>query len=98
VDDATRRTFVRSCWVPAALWVATLLYIRPYDGWGAWAAAPLLLPSVLLSAAWGLLGISLLGRAVTRRQPVDLAVLAATAVGSAPVLYYTLRHLLRSAG
>jgi hypothetical protein len=84
--------------VPAALWVATLLYIRPYDGWGAWAAAPLLLPSILLSVVWGTLGVTLLGQAVVRRQPVDLTVLAATVVSAGPALYYTLRHLLRSAG
>jgi hypothetical protein len=93
-----RRFFVSTCWVPPALWVATLLYIRPYDGWGAWAAAPLLLPSVLLSAASGMLGMILLGQTVARRQPMDRSILAATVLSGAPALYYTLRHLLRSAG
>lgn len=31
--DATRRAFLRNSWVPPALWAATLLYLRPYDGW-----------------------------------------------------------------
>lgn len=84
--------------MPAALWVATLLYIRPYDGWGAWAAAPLLLPSILLSVVWGTLGVALLGRAVMRRHPVDTVVLAATVVGGGPAFYYTVRYLLRLAG
>lgn len=82
--------------MPAALWVATLLYIRPYDGWGAWAAAPLLLPSILLSAGWGAVGLTLLGQAAVRRQPVDVRVLGAALVSAGPALYYTARHLLRA--
>jgi hypothetical protein len=57
--DVTRRAFLRSCWVPPALWAATVLYLRPYDGWGAWAAAPLLLPSLIMSAVWGVFGVIL---------------------------------------
>jgi hypothetical protein len=86
---------VRGCWVPATLWVATLLYIRPYDGWGAWAAAPLLLPSLVLGVAAGACGVFLLGRAIVRRLPLDRAVLAATFLGAAPALYHGLRWLAR---
>lgn len=91
----TRRALIRSCWVPATLWVATLLYIRPYDGWGAWAAAPLLLPSLVLGVAAGACGGLLLGRAIARRLPLDRAVLAATLLGAAPAQYYGLRWLAR---
>jgi hypothetical protein len=90
-----RRTLVLGCWAPAALWAATLLYLRPYDGWGAWAAAPLLLPSLLLSVAAGACGAFLLGRAIVRRLPLDPGVLAASLLGGAPVLYYGLRWLAR---
>ncbi|MEX2126078.1 MAG: beta-galactosidase [Woeseia sp.] len=57
----TRSVFLRFCWVPAAVWAATWLYLRSYDGWGAWASAPLLLPSLLLSGLWVIIGLILLG-------------------------------------
>lgn len=93
--DATRRVFIRTSWVPPALWAATLVYLRPYDGWGAWAAAPLLLPSLVLSMVWGSVGVVLLTKAAVRDRRPDLALLAATLVSGAAALYYTLRHLLR---
>jgi hypothetical protein len=89
---------MRSWWVPPALWAATLLYLRPYDGWGAWAAAPLLLPSLVMSAVWGILGVTLLGKAAIRDRRPDVPVLVATLLSGAAALYYTLRYILRSAG
>lgn len=93
---ATRRVFIRASWVPLALWVGTLLYLRRLEGWGAWAAAPLLLPSFALSLWWGCLGVVLLGRAVLRDRRADFPVLAATLVSGAAALYYILRYLVRS--
>jgi Ni/Fe-hydrogenase subunit HybB-like protein len=90
-----RRVFIRSSWVPPALWVATLIYLRGYDGWGAWAAAPLLLPAFVLSAVWGGLGALLVGQAAVQNRRADLPVLAATVLSGGAALYYTLRALLR---
>ncbi len=42
-----RRVF----WLPAACLVAVELYARGFDGWGAWATAPLFLPPLILSLA-----------------------------------------------
>jgi len=38
------------CWVPAAVWVYARAVVGEYEGWGAWAAAPLLLVPVVASA------------------------------------------------
>jgi hypothetical protein len=92
----TRQLFLRGCWVPPALWGATLLYLRPYDGWGAWAAAPLLLPALALGLLWLALGGVTLVRAARQRRPIDLALLAATLVGGSPAIWYLFRHLIRT--
>ncbi len=45
------------CWLPLGSLLAVELSIRGYDGWGAWAAAPLLLIPGFVSLAvilWGL--------------------------------------------
>jgi hypothetical protein len=71
--------------------MATLWYLRGYDGWGAWAAAPLLLPSFVLSAVWGCAGLVLSGRSLVRTRQLDVPLLLATVVSGVPALYYTLR-------
>jgi membrane protein YdbS with pleckstrin-like domain len=46
------------CWVPLILLGLTELYVRGFDGWGAWAAAPLLLVPAVISlviVTWGFL-------------------------------------------
>jgi hypothetical protein len=90
-----RSVFVRGCWVPVALWIATLIYIEPYDGWGAWAAAPLLVPSVLLSVFWGAGGAGALAYDAVRNRPLDMPVLLATLIGGVVIGYYVVRYLLR---
>lgn len=82
--------------MPPALWGATLLYLRPYEGWGAWAAAPLLLPALALGLLWLAVGGVGIVRAARRRRPIDLALLAATLVGASPAIWYLLRHLIRT--
>lgn len=37
------------CWLPLASLLAAEIYVGEFDGWGAWAAAPILLLPALLS-------------------------------------------------
>jgi hypothetical protein len=47
-----------------------LWYLKQFDGWGAWGAAPLFLPVIGLSAIAGLFGIvSMAPRPVTEMVP-----------------------------
>lgn len=52
------RVFRLLCWTPVASWIYARAVVEQYDGWGAWAAAPLLLVPVALSAL--LVGVGLL--------------------------------------
>ena len=57
------RLFVTISWVPLAIFVATSIYVRQFDGWGAWAAAPLLLLPLAVSFGFGIYGIAVCWRA-----------------------------------
>lgn len=93
-----RRWFLATCWLPPAIWGATLVYLRPYDGWGAWAAAPLLLPSVGLAGTWLAVGLLLVVRSAVRSGAIDLPLLGATVTAGAAMIYYTVAYWLRQAG
>jgi hypothetical protein len=45
------RGLALACWLPVATLVAIELYVRSFEGWGAWAAAPLFLLPLTLSVA-----------------------------------------------
>lgn len=47
----TRRGLALACWLPVATLVAIELYVRSFEGWGAWAAAPLFLLPLAFSVA-----------------------------------------------
>jgi hypothetical protein len=50
------------CWIPAATWLYARAVVDRYDGWGAWAAAPLLLVPVAISAFFAGVGLLIVGR------------------------------------
>jgi hypothetical protein len=50
------RLFELAAPLPIALWLLVSWYVRRYDGWGAWAAAPLFVPVLALSAIMGVSG------------------------------------------
>lgn len=83
-----RRPFLWLAPLPVLLWAGGLRYLAGLESWGArGAAAPVLLPILLLSAALGLWGLALLGRAWRRGEPLGALALA-TGVASAVALYY----------
>ncbi len=83
------RYFRFACWVPAAAWIYARSVVDRYDGWGAWAAAPLLLLPVAVSALFVGVGLLLVGRSGTeRRSSWDWI---AIGVSSLPLLWIALR-------
>ena len=60
-----RRLYVAVSPIPLLLFVAFQVYTGHLEGWGAWAAAPLFLPIVALSAVQGIYGVHLAARAGT---------------------------------
>jgi hypothetical protein len=77
--------------LPLALHLLAMWYVGRFDGWGAWAAAPILLPTIILSAGIFLTGIALWYQ--RRRSERDPLLLAATILAGSVALFYLIRAL-----
>jgi hypothetical protein len=86
------RYFRLLCWVPAAAWVYARAVVDRYDGWGAWAAAPLLLVPVAVSAFFVGVGLLIVGRVKTGRPTRGDWI--AVGVAGLPLLWITFRLVL----
>jgi hypothetical protein len=86
----TRQRFLLTSWIPLACLAAVLWYLKQFDGWGSWGAAPLFLPVISLSAIAGLLGIVLCFRQ-WRNGHRDFRLFAATLLAGSVALYYCIR-------
>lgn len=92
-DSLSRRIFLWASPVPLGLHLLALWYLGRFDGWGAWASAPLLLPAIILSSGMLLVGIAIwLERRPHGRDPV---LLAAIALAGSVALFYFVRALSR---
>jgi hypothetical protein len=81
------------CWLPLASLLAVELYIRDLDGWGAWAAAPLLLVPGLISLSIAILGLFDCVAASRARAPIR-APLFFTLVSALPLFWLGVRRFL----
>jgi hypothetical protein len=86
------RYFIMSSWIPLASFVAMSLYVRQYDGWGAWAAAPLLLLPLAVSFGFGLYGLWLCWQA-KRSGDLGWRLRLATIFALGPILVVLLGNL-----
>jgi len=78
------RLYVAISPAPLLLFVLFLRYLGRLEGWGAWAAAPMVLPVIGLSAVVGIYGIHLAVRAPNARWRTILTV-AAILAGSVAI-------------
>ncbi len=83
------RVFRFISWIPAATWMGMQAYVGQYDGWGAWAAAPLLLVPVAVSAVF--VGTGLLLSVSSRASRSATADRVAIGVAALPLLWFALR-------
>ncbi len=83
------RAFWLLSWIPAATWVGMQAYVGQYDGWGAWAVAPLLLVPVAVSAVF--VGTGLLLSVSSRVSRSSAADRVAIGVAAFPLLWIALR-------
>ncbi len=81
-----RKLFYWTCPAPLLFFGGVWLYVTGYDGWGAWAAAPMFLGPILLSLMMGGLGAVMIVLAAQRREPTA-GLWAATLVAGSLFLY-----------
>jgi len=79
-------------WLPLAALLAGFAYVGRYEGWGRWAAAPLLLVPVFLSAFMALLGAVVCRREADSGGVTKLTALAAV-LASTPLIWFMIRAL-----
>jgi len=84
-------------WIPLTVWVAANVYVSQFEGWGAWAAAPILIFPLALSLIFGAYGlgvfIKLPGKA--RTSPRALITLVLPWI---PIIHVVVSNLWRRLG
>ncbi|NNG16831.1 MAG: hypothetical protein HKM89_10155 [Gemmatimonadales bacterium] len=92
-DSLSRRIFLWASPLPVVLHLLALWYVGRFDGWGAWAAAPMLLPAIILSGGMFLTGTAFWYQG--RRSGRDPLLLIATLLAGSVALFYLIRALSR---
>lgn len=87
------RAYVAISPAPLLLFVLFLRYTGRLEGWGAWAAGPLVLPVIGLSAAVGIYGIHLAVRATSVRWRTILT--AAAILAGSVAIWVAVEGLVR---
>jgi hypothetical protein len=80
-------------WLPLAALLAGFVYVDRYEGWGRWAAAPLLLVPVFLSAFMALFGALVCRREADAGGLTKGTALAAV-LSAVPLIWFMIRALL----
>ncbi len=91
--DRLRSTYFYICWLPLGLYVLIDVYIATSTGWGQWAISVVVLPPMLLSAAFMLVGLVMVREAVNQNEPA-VPLLAATLVAGSVFIWFVCRTLL----
>lgn len=94
--ERLRSTYFYICWLPLALYLVSDIYIGTSTGWGQWAMGVVVLPPMLLSAAFLLAGLFILSDAAQKREPLIFLVLA-TAVAGSVFIWFVGRTLMMNA-
>jgi hypothetical protein len=85
-----------ACWVPLVSLVAVEIYARGFEGWGAWAAAPLFLLPLLLSLVIGGAGAVQCWSEI-RAGSLRPSTVVSTGVAALPLAWLLVRRHLVSA-
>ena len=87
--------FIRfACWIPGLLWIGLDVYVNRFEGWGQWAAAPILLIPLLASAVFILIGLTVVWSRYRRQRSISKIDALATFVSGLPVMILVLEKLL----
>lgn len=77
-----RKIFIILSPLPLVIFGLLLIYVNQFEGWGAWAAGPMLIPPIILSFMMGLWGILLTWQAKREEVPEGKLILATLLAGS----------------
>ena len=88
-------TFIRfACWIPLLLWIVLDVYVSRFEGWGQWAAAPILLIPLFASAAFSIFGLAGVLSNYHRQRSVAKSEVFATFVSGIPLIIVGIGNLL----
>jgi len=88
-------TFIRfACWIPLLLWIGLDAYVSRFEGWGQWAAAPILLIPLFASAAFSIFGLAGILSNYHRQRSVAKSEVFATFVSGIPLIIVCIENLL----
>ena len=91
-DNGSSPAFLRRVfWLPAACLVAVEFYARGFDGWGAWATAPLFLLPLIASVVITAAGAYDTFREVRSRR-LRTSTLVFTAIAVSPLVWLLVRR------
>ena len=79
------------CWLPLICLLGIELYVRKFDGWGAWASAPLLLVPAIVSLPIVFLALLKCSAAMRARAPL-FATVFFTLVSAVPIVWLGVRR------
>ncbi len=51
------KVYIYTSWLPLAAYVAALCFLGSLDGWSAWASGKVIIPSLLLSVLYSVIGL-----------------------------------------
>ena len=67
--EKIRKIFIFLSPLPLVFFVLLLIYVNQFEGWGAWAAGPMLIPPIILSFMMGVWGVLLIWQAKREDVP-----------------------------
>ena len=87
------RAFVVTSWIPLLSYAIAVMYLKGLHGWGPWAAAGVILPSLILSIIDLLIGVICI--AIDPKEVGhNSALIAALVLSGSPLLIITLQHIV----
>ena len=93
--EKLRSIYFYICWLPLGLYVLSDVYITYTTGWGQWAIGVVVMPPMLLSAAFLLAGLFIVSEAAKNKDPV-LKLALATSVAGSVFIWFVSRTLILS--
>ena len=97
----SQKIFIWTSPLPLLMFWGLSIYVNQYEGWGQWAAGPMLLIPILLSLLMTVMGLVLIVRARKQKAPVAnlwLSTLMAGSVGLYILAKGIVQEMIKSFG